>query len=465
MATKRNTNTYTNEWGITSNDKDECVGVNINALLRKYRKIFPTARTKSGIYYEYDKQGFWKRIEKVDIKRRLRSILHKFKPDIWDAEIDREVETILPLACFPFEKLKDASNYINLKNGLLDLRTFELLPHSKLIASLAQLPFNYNPKAKCPVFKETFLKQTFMEDEQLIMRVQEMMGYCLSPDTKAQAFFILYSEGSSGKSVLCSIMRELAGGADNVSSVTLANLDKNFQRSQLYGKVLNISTENEANKISTEALKAISSGDPIQIEEKYKAPFTARVTTKMLFAMNTLPASKDTTYAFYRRIILIPFPAKFVDNPEKENEFKRDLNIETELMNELPGILTWSIKGLKRLMRNNYQFTRSVLSDKLMTEYCRYNAPVFDFVVECVRKASSDNRIDTDMLYSAYRQWHLKSGFNNPLPKNSYLKELRNSLNQRKIPYEEPHSGNKRYFSGISLANNYQAERVSSDYE
>ena len=72
-----------------------------------------------------------------------------------------------------------------------------------------------------------------MEDKQLIMRVQEMMGYCLSPDTKAQAFFILYSEGSSGKSVLCSIMRELAGGAENVSSVTLANLDKNFQRSQL----------------------------------------------------------------------------------------------------------------------------------------------------------------------------------------------------------------------------------------
>lgn len=68
MAIKRNTNTYTNEWGIASNDKDEFVGININALLRKYRRIFPTARTKSGIYYEYDKQGFWKRIEKVDIK-------------------------------------------------------------------------------------------------------------------------------------------------------------------------------------------------------------------------------------------------------------------------------------------------------------------------------------------------------------------------------------------------------------
>ncbi len=88
MATKRNTNTYTNEWGISSNDKDDFVGVNINALLRRYRRIFPTARTKSGIYYEYDKQ------------RRLRNIL-QFKPDIWDAEIDREVETILPLACFP----------------------------------------------------------------------------------------------------------------------------------------------------------------------------------------------------------------------------------------------------------------------------------------------------------------------------------------------------------------------------
>ena len=115
--------------------------------------------------------------------------------------------------------------------------------------------------------------------------------------------------------MLCSILQHLAGGDKNVSSVTLSNLNQKFQRAELYGKLLNISTENEASKFNTEALKSITSGDPIQIEHKFQKPFTTRLTAKLLFAMNSLPEPKDKTFAFYSRLVLIPFKTKFVDNP------------------------------------------------------------------------------------------------------------------------------------------------------
>ena len=156
---------------------------------------------------------------------------------------------------------------------------------------MVKLPFDYDQEAKCPRFQE-FLKQVFRADEELISLVQEIMGYCLSPSIEAQKFFIFYSDGSSGKSVLCSILQHLAGGDNNVSSLTLSNLNQKFQRAELFGKIVNISTENEVRKFNTEALKSITSGDPIQIEHKFRKPFTTRLTAKLLFAMNSLPEQK-----------------------------------------------------------------------------------------------------------------------------------------------------------------------------
>ena len=161
---------------------------------------------------------------------------------------------------------------------------------------MVQLPFHYDPEAKCPRFQE-FLRQVFRED------------------------------GAYGKSVLCSILQHLADEDKNVSSVPLSNLNQKFQSAEVYGKLLNISTENKASKFNTEAFKSITSGDLIQIEYKFQKPFAKRLTAKLLFSMNSLPEPKDKTL--------------FVDNPrEGTNEMQRNPKIEEGLLEELPDILT-----------------------------------------------------------------------------------------------------------------------------
>ena len=324
-----------------------------------------------------------------------------------------------------------------------------------------QLPFNYDPNAECPRFHE-FLNQVFREDEELISLVQEIMGYCLSPSIEAQKFFIFYSDGSYGKSVLCSILHHLAGGDKNVSSVTLSNLNQKFQRAELFGKIVNISTENEASKFNTEALKSITSGDPIQIEHKFQKPFTTRLTAKLLFAMNRLPEPQDKTFAFYRRMILVPFNTKFVDNPhEGTNEMKRNPQIEEELLEELPAILAWCIEGLKRLVENKYQFTKSREAEKLMLDYRKDTSPVFSFIEECIldnnNSTSGENaRISTQELFEANNYWRIKNGIKGSFDKRNFLKNLREGLKEFNIHFTEPHSGILRYFEGICLTEQYQ---------
>ena len=241
-----------------------------------------------------------------------------------------------------------------------------------------------------------------------------------------------------------------------MSSVTLSNLNAKFTRAQLYGKVVNISTENETSNFNSEALKAITSGDPIQIENKYEKPFTAKLTAKLVFAMNTLPKPTDRTFALSRRLCLVPFLTKFVDNPhEGTNELKRNPNIEAELVEELPGILAWCIEGLKRLVANNYQFTKSKEAEKLMLEFRKDNTPVYAFIDECISESQArmPARISTNELYSAYDRWLVTNGISKwMLSKRDFLKYFRVGLNEFNIEAEESHSGNLRFFKGICLS-------------
>ena len=395
----------------------------------------------------------------------MRVIVDTFVPNVCDAGVVSDIKTFLPIICLNFDLLKPATNFINLTNGLLNLNTFELVPHNRQFASLVQLPFDYDPEAECPRFHQ-FLDEVFRGDNELKLLTQEIMGYCLSPSVKAQKCFILYSDGSSGKSVLCSLLHLLAGGDANVSTVTLSNLNAKFTRAQLYGKVVNISTENEASNFNSEALKSITSGDPVQIENKYEKPFTAKLTAKLVFAMNTLPKPSDRTFALYRRLCLVPFLTKFVDNPhEGTNELKRDPNIERKLMRELPGILAWSIEGLKRLVANDYQFTKSIEAEKLMLEFRKDVSPVFAFIDECVTEKTPENRISrfptrftTNGLFDTYNRWLEKNGIRDILSKREFLKRFRSGLKEFNIPHREGHSGNCRFFEGFYLTTQAHVE-------
>ena len=449
-------------WGIERTR--EGYKINAQILIKRYLRLRHTAYDKRGAYYEF-RNGFWNEKHILTIIKLLCAIVNKFIPNICNRGTISDIKTFLPIKCFSFDKLKPAGGFINLTNGLLSLKTFRLRPHDIKYASLVQLPFEYDPEAECPIFHK-FLNEIFRGDNELKLLIQEIMGYCLSPSTQAQKCFIFYSDGSSGKSVLCSILHRLAGGDANVSSVTLSNLNAKFTRAQLYGKVVNISTENENSNFNSEALKSITSGDLIQIENKYEKPFTAKLTAKLVFAMNNLPKPSDRTFALYRRVCLVPFLTKFVDNPhEGTNELKRDPNIEAKLIEELPGILAWCIEGLKRLVANNYQFTKSIEAEKLMLEFRKDTTPVYAFIDECISESQArmPERISTNELYSAYNRWLEVNGIRGILGKREFLKHFRAGLAELNLPLAEGHSGKVRFFKNIYLSERTNQQEIDAD--
>jgi putative DNA primase/helicase len=412
-------------------------------------------RTLGGCrYYRYSKKKhFWEEISLTDVKRLMRKFLHQYEPDIWNSAIEQRCLTILPLECGKAEDLKNADSYINTLNGLVNLNTFELEPHNSDVFTTVQLSVMFDPSADCPNFKD-FLDVIFKGDKELKRLAGEMFGYVLSSKQDAQVFFILASEGSSGKSTLCDLLYNLAGRDKNVSAVAMGDFNKKFARSQLVDKVLNLSTESDVSgSLDTQAIKAITSGDPLQLEAKGKPPITYRVKAKLVFAVNSLPFPKDKSYAFIRRMIIIPFPMRFVDNPSGENEAKIDRDIKAKLMPELAGVLNFALRGLKRLQNNEFKFTEPECVRKLLLEYRRDINPVYDYTKLCIRRADG-LELDTKIIDKSFRSWCTENGHSRSAAYTTrrFLREFRNILVTEGIPFNKRKSNGRCFISGISFS-------------
>lgn len=443
------------KFGVFTDDKGR-TKINYDRLVKGYLEERSIAyQPESKGYYVYDKCGVWRETDIDEIIRDVISVLDNIVPDIVSSNLLKEIERLLRVRCISTKKLKDASEYINVKNGLLSLKTFKLRKHKKKFFTTRQLPFNYNPDAKAPHWVR-FLWTVFLQDKQLRRLLQEITGYALSAKTNAQCFFFLYSGGASGKSVYCKILTMLVGGEKYVSNVTLGDLNKSFARRQMFDAWVNIAMENEVKNFNTEALKAITSGDSIQMEGKYEKAFSAAITTKLIFALNNLPKPKDITYAFYRRLVIVPFLARFLDNPnpDMKDEFQKNPEILKDLEPELSGILTWSVKGLKRLIKNGYKFTQSDRANELLNEYRRDIDPVLDFFKDAI-KADVHSKLSYDRLYGAFEKWRKDNGVKTTKERREFIKDLRYHLEQENIASRRKHSNDIYFLTGIAFKKSF----------
>jgi len=288
--------------------------------------------------------------------------------------------------------------YVNLRNGRLAWATGALGSHTSAVFTTIQLPVDYDPTATCPAF-DHYLHTTF--DAEDIPLIEEILGWCLVPDTRFETCVMLTGEGKNGKSVFLDLVRSLLGTA-NVAHVALQDLEENrFRTAELYGKLANTFADLDTRAlISSSMFKMLTTGDPITAERKHAHPFTFRSYAKLLFSANKMPASRDKTYAFYRRWLIIPFTKTF---DGKNGNPTPDMELRAKLKQELAGVLNRACMGLKRLTLNQaFTQTKSVIEAK--QAYIRSNDHMRIFIEECVL-ADKDDTIVKKEFRDLYKNW------------------------------------------------------------
>jgi len=390
--------------------------------IMKY-KVFKTIRENEDLLWYDEEKGVYRENGEVVVKELCeqlwtnRKILEHFKPaklkKLTTHFVNEVINTIKRRTYVSNSEFDKDPYIINVRNGLLDIRTGELKPHSPDYLSRIQINAEYNPDAKCPNI-DKFISEIVPEKYRRLL--YQIAAYCLIPDYRYQKAFMLVGSGDNGKSTYLDLLTIFLG-EENVSHVSLQNLtDNRFAASQLMGKLANIYADIPSTRLySTGLFKMLTGGDRLSGERKFRDPVPFRNRAKLIFSANELPHVEDRTWAFWKRWILIEFPYKF-DGTERP----RDNNILQKLTTkeELSGFLNKVLEELIHLLSNGFEVERTELAELWM----RKSNSVYAFVKDRLER-DVKSYVPKEELYEEYVEYCEMNNLN-PVSKNTFGKQL-----------------------------------------
>lgn len=286
----------------------------------------------------------------TDESKLKREILERIEPYATSG-LSRKVQNILDalrLMCYS-EPLPIQTDRIHVANGTLFLDgTFK----EEKEFCMNRLPVSYNPDAPKPEKWLSFLEQLLYPED--IPTLQEYMGYCLIPSTKAQQMLFLIGNGGEGKSRIGLVMHALLGNNMNTGSVAKIETS-NFARADQQFKYLLVDDDMKLEALpQTNHIKTIVTAElPMDLEKKGEQSYQGELYVRfMAFGNGSLRALYDHSDGFYRRQIILSVKPR--DKSRKDDPF-----IAEKMCAEAEGIFLWALEGLHRLMGNDFHITQS----------------------------------------------------------------------------------------------------------
>jgi putative DNA primase/helicase len=307
---------------------------------------------------------------------------------------------------------------LNVANGMLDIDTGALMPHSPDYFSVTQLAVAWDPDASCPTY-ERWVELCGISGQ--LDDLEETVSAMLEPKrTPAKAAF-LFGPSRSGKSTFLRLLRAVAGIA-NTSAVTLHQLaDDRFMAANLYGKMLNVAPDLSSKDVSDlSTFKSMTGDDPIEAQRKFGHPFTFVNHALFCFSANTLPTVNESSRAYSERVKPFEFPVSFAG--------REDPLFEDAMMQELPGILRrWVVAGRRRRTRRGYLQTDAAVRQLFDARSDRAR----QFFSECCSITASPGtsaRNAADMstataLSEAFKRW-ASANDTKPMGRNTLIERL-----------------------------------------
>jgi putative DNA primase/helicase len=289
---------------------------------------------------------------------------------------------------------------IAMTNGVYDLGSEQLLPHSPARWNLTALPFAYEPDATCPRWL-AFLSEVLPQDSITFLR--EWLGYLISGRTDHQKIASLVGLPRSGKGTINRIITAMLGPAA-VAGPTLGSLTGPFGLEPLLGKSLvtfaDVKWTARGVGDATEMLKTISGEDSVTVHRKNKVSWEGHLPARFMLMSNDTPSFTDASGALGNRLIHIRFTRSFLG--------RENIGLTTELLTELPGVFLWALEGLRSLDQRG-RFHVPAASAEVDEDVRRTASPHLVFLEErCTLDPSA--RTTLDAVWHAWVAWCLEDG-------------------------------------------------------
>lgn len=295
------------------------------------------------------------------------------------------------------QRVADEDKVIACVNGVVNVRSRELLAHRPSRFNLFSLPFDFDPDAGAPTWHR-FLDDVLPGDEQAKDFLAEWFGYVLSGRTDQQKMAALIGQRRSGKGTIARVLGAMVG-RDNVAGLDLNLLPGTFGMEGLVGKALAVSgdvrwqSRNIADAVPI--LLGVIGEDVVSVHRKNRSNWEGHLGVRFLLMSNETPTFSDRSGALSGRMIFVKFDQSFYG--------REDVSLTDKLMGELPGILNWALDGLARLDgRGRFTEPESGLAEKESTR--RLSDPIGAFLDDWC-EIGADQSITLDHLYLKYQNW------------------------------------------------------------
>jgi putative DNA primase/helicase len=352
--------------------------------------------------------------------KKIESEMIKIIPQLKN---NQRKEVLAYLELIAEEKTTSDARYIGFANGIYDVVTDRMMDFSPEIVITNMLPWEYNKEAYNDLADHT-LNRLACDDHQIRLLLEECIGYCMYRRNELGKAFVLTGDKSNGKSTFLDVLKVLLG-EENISALDLAELGDRFSTAMMYNRLANIGDDigddfMQGNQVAT--FKKIVTGNRIKAERKGQDPFDFNPYVKLLFAANDIPRMRDKSGAVLRRLVIIPFNAKFT---KQDPDYRPFIKYELEEQTSIEYLIKLGVDGLRRVLENS-AFTESDSVNEQLSEYEEENNPILGFIKDNDR-ASIVNQSTTD-VYTRYMMFCNDSGMN-PMSKVVFIKNINKRMN------------------------------------
>ena len=300
--------------------------------------------------------------------------------------------------------------FIAVENGLVNLKTRDLVPNAPDALMVKYCNVRYDPSADCPTWRKCV--STWFGSEEVAWYMQKVLGKMLAGRPDEEAFYLLIGDGANGKSSFLETISEVMGGYSKALSDETVIGRKGTPASGHRADIVRLqgarfvycSETGSGESFRAADLKRISGGDKISARGAYAAEvkeFPARFT--LFIATNFAPNMQGADNAMRRRIRLIDFPHDFENDPKYRA--MRIKGLSRVLKAERSGIFNWLLEGREGELKEGLAVPKSVQdasnayvdSHDLVTQW-------FDERCE-IGRPEKENDPSTKDLFESYCQW------------------------------------------------------------
>ena len=366
-------------------------GKKVNEVLfcQEFLRVHPMVCVK-GSFFSVDHRI----TDERELRKRIYDMLRSYDRSGVAKHVDGLVEVLRSEAYL--EDLPVQTDRIHVANGTLFLDGS--FTEEKTFCR-NRLPVCYDPVALPPLRWLQFLSELLNEED--ISTLQEFMGYCLLPTTKAQKMLMIIGKGGEGKSRIGVVMRALFG--ESMANGNLTKVETNrFARADLEHVLVMVDDDMKLEALpQTNYIKTIITAElPLDLERKSRQSYQGELYCRFLgFGNGSLKALYDRSDGFFRRQIILTARRRDRDRID-------DPYLSEKLTAEKEGILLWCLEGLRRLIAQNYAFTISDRARENMREAVSDGNNAVEFMAsEGYIELKADEEISSRQLYSIYEQW------------------------------------------------------------